>query len=308
MLPSLSATSVRLTTAWVFQTTIKIATFVAIALAALISLKYLYDKIHLRPVKNNTFSLSQLGVNRITFDQLAANTMAFEARLPFPTQLNKIENLVAQGLADKLDIESQANATRPILHQKTVQLINDFLEIKRRDGTAIEQALYSEMTQEQFIDRLLIKRPLVFHLNTDKYLLQTAEQGSGGFEAIGKEGEALPLTLQNYLSYDEMQISALLGVSTPTYFINSGKRYNRGLLSQEDYQKTGVYVGLVGARFERENLMEWQHMIVTPNQNTPENGYGEEAPSAYQKMWANFYGYPLKTFEETRQDRSGRYL
>mmetsp|Transcript_47821 Transcript_47821/g.132883 ORF Transcript_47821/g.132883 Transcript_47821/m.132883 type:complete len:150 (-) Transcript_47821:500-949(-) len=38
--------------------------------------------------------------------------------------------------------------------------------------------------------------------------------------------------------------------------------------------RRGVYVGLVGARFERRGRMEWRHMILTPEQNTSDNGYG----------------------------------
>ena len=34
---------------------------------------------------------------------------------------------------------------------------------------------------------------------------------------------------------------------------------------------------VVGARFERANLMEWKHLIVTQEQNTASNGYGGTA-------------------------------
>ena len=57
----------------------------------------------------------------------------------------------------------------------------------------------------------------------------------------------------------------------------------------------GIYVGSVGARFERPGLMEWAHMCVTAEQNTPENGYGLSARDDHSKtkllrIWANFYG------------------
>ena len=90
------------------------------------------------------------------------------------------------------------------------------------------------------------------------------------------------LSLDNYISYDEMALSALLTMSTPSFFINDGDRGNRGILDSVDidgnrqkFEPVGIYVGQVGARFERMRCMEWRHMIVTEEQNTEENGYGK---------------------------------
>src|SRR5258708_32382739 len=100
------------------------------------------------------------------------------------------------------------------------------------------------------------------------YLLQDGTQVRGEFEAIGTDTEKAPLLLSDYLSYDEMQIAALIGVSAPTYFINKGDSYNQGAIGPENsYQKKGIYTGLVGARFEKPNYMEWCHMVVTKEQN-----------------------------------------
>lgn len=85
--------------------------------------------------------------------------------------------------------------------------------------------------------------------------------------------EEAPHILADLLSYDEMCLSALIGMSVPTHFINDGSRYNRGNFSG-NCEKKGVFVGLVGARFERLEKMEWQHLIVSKQQNTVENGYG----------------------------------
>ena len=54
-----------------------------------------------------------------------------------------------------------------------------------------------------------------------------AGDGSGGFEAIGTDGEQ-ELKLADLQSYDEMQLSALLSVSVPTLFMNKGDRDNFG--------------------------------------------------------------------------------
>ena len=90
---------------------------------------------------------------------------------------------------------------------------------------------------------------------------------AGGFEKIGRkeegeEEEKGDLKLEDYLSYDEMQISSLLSLSSPTFFINDGNRNNCASIAKEGtFQKFGVYVGLVGARFEKLQQMESQHML-----------------------------------------------
>jgi hypothetical protein len=60
----------------------------------------------------------------------------------------------------------------------------------------------------------------------DSFLLRCGKNGSGGFDLIGSKFEKPPLVLRNYMSYDDMQIAALIGLSGPTRFINSGSRYS----------------------------------------------------------------------------------
>jgi len=60
---------------------------------------------------------------------------------------------------------------------------------------------------------------MVFTYPNDQYVLngehlkavnEAGRLSTEGFEKIGKNDEEKPLLLNNYLSYDEMQISALL--------------------------------------------------------------------------------------------------
>ena len=61
------------------------------------------------------------------------------------------------------------------------------------------------------------------------------------------------------MSYDEGKISALLGASTKTVTINKGDRKNGGVVSQEDdFEKSGVIVGLVGPRMNKNMALESQ--------------------------------------------------
>ena len=56
------------------------------------------------------------------------------------------------------------------------------------------------------------------------------------------------LRLEDVMSYDELCISALMAVSTPTHFINNGNRGNMGvrtLRAQAKFEPTGVYIGQV---------------------------------------------------------------
>ncbi len=247
----------------------------------------------------------------ITFQELVLNTQSFESYHPLPTADNRIETLIAQGLALEQEIAAQANQTRPILHENVVQLMDDFLNYKKQFGSLVEQALYATMNVQALIDRLLVKRPLAFLLPSDSYLLRDGQtRGNGQFETIGTETEKAPLTLNEYLSYDEMQLSAFLGVSTPTHFINNGARNNRGIASSsQSHENSGIYVGLVGARFERPERMEWQHMLITAAQNTTEKGYGtHNSAHPYLKLWSAFYGHPFPTFEEAQNDGTGKFL
>lgn len=73
-----------------------------------------------------------------------------------------------------------------------------------------------------------------------------------------------------------MKLSALLSVSSWSYFINEGTRDNKGVQQKniQSYTTRGVIIGLIGARLKRVGLMEWQEVLVTKAQNTKENGYG----------------------------------
>lgn len=54
---------------------------------------------------------------------------------------------------------------------------------------------------------------------------------------------------------------------------NDGERVNCGQVKPER-EEEGVYIGAVGARFERADQMESLHMIITDN-CTEANGYGK---------------------------------
>jgi len=266
------------------------------------------------------FFSSTSNVKSVTFETLVKKSASFNSVTRFPKQTNRIAAIAGNNQSVQAVITEQANAVRPLLHKNVMKLIEDFLNCKKYFGSVAEKKLYAGMTEWDFIDRLLVKRPLMFMNECDQYLLKDGQSGHGDFELIGTVLEKAPLVLTNYLSYEEMQIAAFLGVSTPTYFINNGSRFNRAVPGiPGSYQEQGVYVGLVGARFEKPGYMEWQHMIVTPEQNMWRYGYGEPRramvmtqsdarKSMSLSLWSKFYEENFLTFEEAKADTSGRFI
>jgi hypothetical protein len=229
----------------------------------------------------------------------------------FPTKNNKIAVIAGQNQNVQKKIVEHAKNTYLLLHKDVRRFVDDFLKYKKEKGSEIEKKLYATMNAQQFMMRLLEQRPLMFMTESDRYLLRSnTVQGNGGFETIGTKNERSPLILKDYLSYDEMGLAALIGVSVPTYFINNGARDNQGTKGANDsYEKEGIYAGLVGARFEKPGYMEWQHILITPEQNTQKNGYGLTASNqGLLALWSNVYGEKFPTFEEAKKDTSGRYI
>ena len=122
-------------------------------------------------------------------------------------------------------------------------------------SSALERQLYGApgFDAAALVQRLLTKRPLAFLCSSDSFLLRDGvTSGYGGFEAVGTDAQRPSLALADYMSYDEIGLAALLGVSCPTHFVNSGDRGNCGAHGAPgSFEQRGVYVGLVGARFEK---------------------------------------------------------
>ena len=250
----------------------------------------------------------------ITFEKLKERACLFYS-LPgngqndFPKGL---ANDILREYFHKEEVEQFANDTYIILHRRSLDLIAKFLDFKKTWGTPREKEVYHSLNEVTFITRLLRNRPFCFVGEEDSYLLRNGVSGFGGFDNLPNSSKTDPINLDEYISYDEMPISALLGVSVHTHFVNSGSRQNRGIAGPEgSFQREGIYTGLVGARFEREGLMEWQHMIITEKQNTKDNGFGKDrvdSPAAkLLGVWAQFYqcnhderGYFFPSYDEVR--------
>jgi len=240
----------------------------------------------------------------INFDQLNKNSNEFFRNNP-GCKVQTSDNLINSKIMRKHEqkIELFANKAYPIVHEKVVLLINDFLTFKKAKGSHVEKELYSSMSLTEFVDRLICRRPLIFMDPVDSWLAKDGSYGAGGWDVIGTENEMDGnLKLKNFLSYDEIKIASLLQLSTPTMLINNGSRDNVGRPGDPgSFIKEAVYVGAVGARFEVKGKMEFQDIVVDKEQNTVANGYGNDSDSMLT-LFSKFYGkenFPL--YEEAKK-------
>ncbi|KAK2589297.1 hypothetical protein KPH14_007848 [Odynerus spinipes] len=253
-----------------------------------------------------------------TFTEIIKRSSTFP--INFPINTVKCLAMRERGVSAEL-LELNANSAYPLMHEAMLPLIARWLKHKRQYGSAIERALYKEMGLIEFIHRLLEKRAVNFFGSDDRYKLIDGKTGVDGWESVGTDYEKEPLVLTKCLSYDEIKLSAMIVVSSHTEFINDGSRENRGVVTSDpdSVQPRGVIMGVVGARFERPRVMEYQDILITPLQNNMDNGYGPNVEGTTQEkrglrvIWANFYGeeyHPLyeETVKRIKSKDNKRYL
>ena len=184
---------------------------------------------------------------------------------------------------DPAVVAGDAKSTRIVIHPRFPQLVQDFLAHKRQHGSRFEKALYGRPDAfgwRNEVRRLVEKRPASFVGSSDSTKLRdggTAVAGARWVDEWDRNGreqqtENKCVTLGDYLSYDEMMLGSLLGVSGYSYFINSGDRHNRGSEGLPGtFEPRGIIIGLVGARVEREDRMDSVHIlrssVETPHQD-----------------------------------------
>jgi len=190
-------------------------------------------------------------------------------------------------LFDESDLIRWAKGACILVSKETISLIKSFLTYKIEHGTQIEKNFFKGVSPAQYIKRMITKRPLAFYGGEDRWMLRDGTTGMGDWEKVGMD-EGLPI--EDYMTYDELAVSSLLTASTPTPFINDGNRYNDGKVTFHSPYPEGYYLGQVGARFEKRDLMEYQFMIVEK---------GVERIGGLYNIWARFYDIDhFPTFKE----------
>ena len=168
----------------------------------------------------------------------------------------------------------------PMCHGAVLLYINDFLKFKKQFGSKTEKKIYGSktFTTIDFLDRIATKRAVYFLNDYDSYQLRLARVcGSGGWDIVGSdnESETQQPKLDSYLSYDEIMISAMCGISSHTRFINKGSRNNCGdLAKQNTFINNGFYIGLIGARLEKSGYMEHSLITINKSHTNVTRGYG----------------------------------
>lgn len=219
-----------------------------------------------------------------TIDQLIQQSNAFIIK--FPVNYTRTENLKTDN--NKNTLEDYINSAYPLLHEKALELFASWLNQKQRFGNNLERNFYENFTILELVERFLTKRVVTFYGNNDWYLLRDGISGKSGWETIGTLNETAPLTLENYLSYDEIKLSALLSVSSKSYFLDKKNKIN----------SNGIVIGGIGPRLDKEFVMEYCEIMKTKTQNTHEHGYGESFVPTLEGIILNFYGDIAQTYEE----------
>lgn len=219
--------------------------------------------------------------NFLTFDKLKVKP---------PIRTNSVKNF------DPDVVRADAESTHIIVHKRFPSLVEAFLEYKRVNGSEHEKKLYEtseSFTWQRKVSRLIEKRPLVFMGGMDHTMLRdgttprvtmTREWDRNGSNIQDRNQY---LTLEEYLSYDEIMLGSLIGVSGPTFFINEGNRHNSGRPGKAvTFEPRGIIIGLVGARFERMDRMDGVHIlpvVENPHQDPELSG-----------IFRNFFGLEKK--------------
>ncbi|TKX20206.1 hypothetical protein C1H76_7595 [Elsinoe australis] len=200
----------------------------------------------------------------LTNAKFFANSRAFFGRHSRPiSPSTTLEILQQSGRVKEADIQKYVQSTRIIVHPIARRIAKDFLSYKRTHGSRTEKHVYDTQINwdvDRLFIRLIKQRPLSFYGDTDVTLLRSGEKFWGAtsqWDRVGTDNEHPGITMAEYLTYEEMMISSLIGVSGYTPYLNDGNRHNRGVLSTpQSIQHEGIQVGLVGARFERKGRMD----------------------------------------------------
>ena len=175
-------------------------------------------------------------------------------------------------------IQRDAENTHIVIHPRFQTLVEGFLAHKRKHGSIFEKELYATpetFTWRDLVARLIAKRPLVFMGANDHTVLRDGTNPRSPNMEWNRNGSRAQdrnehLTLAEYLSYDEIMLGSLIGVSGPSYFINDGDRYNMGKPGAKDtFEDRGIIIGLVGARFERNDRMD-SMFCLPPTERKPQ--------------------------------------
>lgn len=86
-------------------------------------------------------------------DAILDRSKVFSETNPYPVQANLLERL--QSETETSELLFNVNQAYPLIHEEVIQLIADFIAVKKETGSAIEKELYKDMDLIDFIDRFI---------------------------------------------------------------------------------------------------------------------------------------------------------
>ncbi len=111
-------------------------------------------RLHFSSRRRTTTSTTMASV---TADDLILRSKEFERliRRGRPTRNNWIEGAIKNGVCSKDEITLMASECRPVVHERMIKLLEDFILFKREEGTEAERELYSkdEVNLQWMVDR-----------------------------------------------------------------------------------------------------------------------------------------------------------
>jgi len=168
----------------------------------------------------------------------------------------------------------------------------------------------SPQNVKKLYQRLYSKRPLTFWGSSDQSLSKDLKLET---RTLHSETD-----LAENICYSEIELAALMQVSSRTIFINNGYKYNKGELGKKGtYIEEGISAGLVGARFEIDDGMEAHHLRGKKLEKSlagfkaDEKGLGDlgrikrvnkNFAAGYGEIWREFYRTPEKEAEFEKYD------
>lgn len=178
---------------------------------------------------------------------------------------------VVDDIKTKEKLVKMARETRPFMATEIWDLLEDYMDFMK-NLSHIEgrnyKVVYENLSKEDFVKRLLFKRPIVFYRKDDLFLMryhgQEMKINTNCAYKVAKILDPLPDLvpyLREYISYDENLLSSLIGMSSPTYYFNIGAGRS-GSKAKQPHIDEGILCGIVGARNSKKSYME--HRFVFP--------------------------------------------
>lgn len=276
------------------------------------SIYVIREKLNMWPSKTPLWTTDELKllatsslapVEYISLNNLIERSENFNQIINFPISTIKCEEL-RQKVPEEI-LQRNIDSVYPVLHEYSLLLYARFLLFKRKYGSNKEKELYKNMKMEQFVDRLLKCRAVIFVGIFDAYKLADGSSSMlSDWSTVGTDKEH-DLSILKCLSYDEIKMSALLSVSSYTHFINDGNRSNRGIYETDrsKIEEEGIIMGVIGPRCPKQGVMEQQEIIVSKEQNTKENGYSSSKHSMPNLM-LSFYEEPCSAYKKLKKEFS----